>query len=183
MKPIEDIQIEELRAGKPKAQRLLYENCYRKMYALCLRYCNNRTDAEDIMIQGFTKIFNKINDYNGTNFEGWMKRIFVNEAINHFHKNKNQTWFHTEEPNEYLTANTVDALGELSLQDLNAMLGQLPEGCKIIFNLYAIEGYQHQEIAAILGVSESTSKSQFARAKVLLQRKLNQIEPWKKEAI
>lgn len=153
------------------------------MYALCLRYCNNKTDAEDIMIQAFTKIFAKINDYNGTNFEGWMKRIFVNEAINHFHKNKNQTWFHTEEPNESLTAHTLDALDELSLQDINRMLEQLPEGCRIVFNLYAIEGYQHQEIATLLQISESTSKSQYARAKVLLQRKISQIEPWTKEAI
>jgi RNA polymerase sigma-70 factor (ECF subfamily) len=168
----EDILIQDLKVGNPKVQRLLYEKYKRRMYALCSRYCNTEFDAEDIAIQGFMKVFNKIEEFDGRNFEGWMKRIFVNEAINHFHKNKNQTWSHASETDENIAEDFNQNYDSLSMEELNLLIFSLPEGCKVVFNLYAIEGYKHNEIGQMLGISESTSKSQYIRAKQLLQNKV-----------
>ena len=155
------------------------------MYALCCRYCKNEFDAEDVTIQGFTKIFNKIDGFDGKNLEGWMKKIFINEAINNFYKNKNKTWSNASDPDENLAMEETQNYTSLSMDELNYLIASLPEGCRIIFNLYAIEGYQHNEIAELLEISESTSKSQYQRAKLLLQKTITTTTAtiWKKGAI
>lgn len=183
MRNLASISIQDLKDGEPKAQRLLYDTCKGKLFALSARYTNTTQDAEDVFIQGFTRILNRIHEFDGRNLEAWMKRIIVNEAINHFHKHKSQTGSHFTEPTGNLANDDFNALDQLEMEDLLRLISEIPEGCRIIFNLYAIEGYQHKEIAAMLNVSESTSKSQYIRAKQLLQSKLKTTTTWKKEAI
>lgn len=149
------------------------------MYALCLRYAATTAEAEDMVIEGFAKVFNKIDRFDGRNLESWMKTLFVREAINLFHKNKNKTWAQSREIDEADALNEEEILAELSLKELKFIIGTLPDGCRMVFNLYAIEGYLHHEIAGLLGISESTSKSQYIRAKQLLQTKLKTREEWK----
>ena len=153
------------------------------MFALCMRYSNTIQDAEDIAIQSFTRVFNKIEECRGENLEAWMKQIFIREAINHYHKNKNQTWTHSSEVDENQNDHGPLVYEALSLEELKHCIAQLPEGCRLVFNLFAIEGFQHKEIGDMLGVSESTSKSQYIRAKSLLQKTISQLSPWKKEVI
>jgi RNA polymerase sigma-70 factor (ECF subfamily) len=142
------------------------------MYALSLRYARTTADAEDITIQGFTKILKNIKNFEVGNFEGWMKTIIINEALSFYRKDQRNVWAYTTEPDLNLRSEDISILDHLSLEDLNKLVAELPEGCRVVFNLYAIEGYNHLEIANMLGISEGTSKSQFSRAKSLLREKL-----------
>jgi RNA polymerase sigma factor (sigma-70 family) len=158
------------------AQRFLFEHYSGRMLALCCRYVKDRIDAEDVMVVAFTKVFDRIGQYKGDgSFEGWIRRIMVNESLTYLRKNKNM-YLETEieaaerEPD-------YDKLGsELEAEDLRKLIADLPTGYRIVFNLYAIDGFSHQEIATQLGVSENTSKSQLSRARALLQKRLNEME-------
>ncbi|HTA83244.1 MAG TPA: RNA polymerase sigma factor [Bacteroidia bacterium] len=169
--------IEGCRAGKSKLQKALYERYSGKMYNICLRYAKNSDEAEDILQEGFIKVFDKINQFAGTgSFEGWIRRIMVNSALEVIRKRKIDFSVvdtkYIQDPHEY----TYNTISTLNVKELLAVIQQLPDGYRTVFNLYVIEGYQHSEIAEILGVSEGTSKSQLARARNLLQSKLNETE-------
>ncbi|MDN5201104.1 sigma-70 family RNA polymerase sigma factor [Fulvivirgaceae bacterium BMA10] len=158
--------------NESKAQRTLYEKFSPKMFAICLRYVSDHSQAEDIMINGFMKVFNKISQYSGEgSFEGWIRRIMVNESLAFIRKNKNM-YLEVDieaanfQPDYGLLQNNLEA------EDLMKLVKDLPMGYKTVFNLYAIEGYSHKEIAAMLNISENTSKSQLSRARNLLQHKL-----------
>jgi len=147
------------------------------MYNICLRYAKNSDEAEDILQEGFIKVFDKINQFAGTgSFEGWIRRIMVNSALEVIRKRKIDFSVvdtkYIQDPHEY----TYNTISTLNVKELLAVIQQLPDGYRTVFNLYVIEGYQHSEIAEILGVSEGTSKSQLARARNLLQSKLNETE-------
>ncbi len=144
----------------------------RRFYALSLRYARTTADAEDITIQGFTKIFKNIKAFEAGNFEGWMKTIIINEALTFYRRDKRQVWGYTSEPDLNMEGSELSAFDQLSMEDLNKLVDSLPEGCRVVFNLFAIEGYGHLEIAEMLGISEGTSKSQFSRARALLREKL-----------
>ncbi len=163
-----------VRKQDPKAQTNLYEKFASKMLVVCMRYVGDRTEAEDVMIEGFMKVFEKIGQFNFQgSFEGWIRKIMVNEALMYIRSRKN---IHVDiedavgvyTPDEYST--------NLEADDLLALIATLPEGYRMVFNLYAIEGYSHQEIADTLGISEGTSKSQLSRARALLQTKLKTLE-------
>lgn len=139
---------------------------------MSLRYARTTADAEDIAIQGFTKIFKNINSYENGNFEGWMKTIIIHEALSFYRRDQRQVWGYTTEPDINMKGDDLSAFDQLSMEDLNKMIATLPEGCRIVFNLFAIEGYSHSEIGEMLGLSEGTSKSQFSRAKSLLRERL-----------
>ncbi len=164
-----------------KAQKELYDVYSPVLFGICLRYSNSKTEAEDILQVGFMKIFTKINDYSGKgSFEGWMKRIIVNTAISHYHKNKkykdNYDIDEIKETDvEGATFDTVD----FTKEELFYVINKLPEGYKMIFNLYAVEGYKHKEIAKKLNISENTSKSQYSRAKEKLKKMLEDISKQK----
>ena len=157
------------------AQKIVYERFSRKMYAVCLRYVNTNFEAEDLMMTGFMRIFESIGQYeNKGSFEGWIRRIMVNEALGYLRKHKNmyvQSNIENETlPSDYSTNNEAFVADELL-----TLVQELPAGFRTVFNLYAIEGYTHKEIAAMLDISEGTSKSQLSRARVLLQQRLEQL--------
>ena len=159
----------------PKAQEQLYRRFAPKMYGVCLRYARSKMEAEDILQEGFIKVFNHLSDYRYEGvFEGWIRRTFVNTAINYY-KQKSKEW--AEISLDKAEANHSidhDVIEKLSVQELMEIIQQLPEGYRIIFNLYVIEGYTHQEIGNILNISENTSKSQLSRARIALQHKIKQ---------
>lgn len=164
------------REGKAKAQKSLYDRCSGKMLGVCLRYVNDKEEAEHVMIGGFVKVFEKIGQFSGDgSFEGWIRRIMVNEALMYIRKNQTMSVaVEIEEVESDLDYDTLDQ--SLNVEDIIKLIQDLPVGYKTVFNLYAIEGYNHAEIAEKLGISENTSKSQLSRARKLLQQKLVQME-------
>lgn len=161
--------VKALKAGKPRAQRALYEKLSGKMMALCLRYARNREEAEDILQEGFVRVFRKIGTYQGTgSFEGWVRKVFSNVAIRHYQKNARiHVVVGLDEVDYQLGESVLDH--QYDQKHLMNMVQQLPDGYRIVFNLYAIEGYSHQEIAQKLDISVGTSKSQLSRARKALQ--------------
>jgi len=148
----------------------------RRFYATSLRYARTTADAEDIVIQGFTKIFSNINSFKDGNFESWMRTIIVNEALSLYRKDQKQTWNNGAPPDEHIKSNDFNVLDTLGMGDLLLIIQDLPEGSRVVFNLFAIEGYGHKEIAEMLNINEGTSKSQYSRAKELLKNKLTPLE-------
>ena len=168
----EERLLKGLMAAKPDAQQKLFDLYSGKMMAVCYRYAKSREEAEDILQEGFMRVFRKIELYTGTgSFEGWLRRVFTNVAIRHYQKSSRLHIVsgiedYEEEPGENLMDHYFEA------EDLLKMIQSLPDGYRMVFNLFAIEGYSHEEIAAQLGISEGTSKSQLARARRSLQRML-----------
>jgi len=146
-----------------KAQQQLYQYFSPKMFAVCLRYAKDYAEAEDILQTGFVKVFTKHELYDGRgSLEGWIRRIMVNVAIEHFRKHKMQFVDVDHEADTLTSSLQAD---QSHYQDLMQLINQLPVGYKTIFNLYAIEGYSHKEIASMLQISEGNSKSQLSRAR------------------
>ena len=140
-----------------------------KMYAICLRYTKNQMDAEDILQDGFVKLFNNLYKFRGEgSFEGWVRRIFVNTAIEHLRKN-NIKFTDSDSFEEAIADKQKSALDCLYEKDLIKTSMKLSDGYRTVFHMYAVEGYSHKEIAGKLGITESTSKSQFSRAKAILR--------------
>jgi len=168
--------IEGCRRQNRQAQKRLYEQYSSKFYALCCRYVKDKMEAEDVLITAFTKILDKIDQYTGEgNFEGWMRRVMVNEALSYLRRNKNMYLETTIEAANYEPDyNKLE--NQLEADDLMKLIETLPSGYKIVFNMYAIDGYSHKEIAEQLGITESTSKSQLSRARTALQKSLIETE-------
>lgn len=161
--------IEGCLRGDRKMQQELYERFAPKMYGVCLRYAGNTEEAEDILQEGFIKIFNKIGSYRGDgSFEGWIRRIFVNTAIEHFRK-KSYLQPITEVEENTIEGKYLSVLDNLAEKDIIQLVQQLSPGYRTVFNMYVVEGYTHKQIAELLGISEGTSKSQLSRAKLILQ--------------
>jgi RNA polymerase sigma factor (sigma-70 family) len=154
------------------AQQQLYDLFSSKMYGICYRYVKNPMEAEDILITAFTKIFERIEQFKGDgSFEGWVRRIMVNEALTHLRKSR--TMYLETEIEQADREPDYDRLADhLEAEDLLKMIQQLPAGYRVVFNMYAIDGYSHKEIAEQLGISENTSKSQLSRARTYLQKVL-----------
>lgn len=171
---------EELLAGCRKrnrqAQQRLYATYSAKMYSLCYRYVKSSMEAEDVLVTSFTKVFDKIDQFKSEgSFEGWIRRIVVNEALTWLRKNRSMYMETNLDKADYEP--DYDNLSDhLETEDLLRMIQQLPTGYQIVFNLYAIDGYSHKEIAEQLNISENTSKSQLSRARVYLQKLLAQQE-------
>ncbi|MBX7125419.1 MAG: sigma-70 family RNA polymerase sigma factor [Cyclobacteriaceae bacterium] len=172
--------IEGCRRRDAQAQRQVFDHYSSRMYGVCCRYVRDKMEAEDVMITSFTKVFERIGQFKGDgSFEGWIRRIVVNEALTHLRRSKalavaTDIEEADREPDYQQLDNALEAA------DLLAMVQALPAGYRMVFNLYAIDGYSHQEIAEQLGISENTSKSQLSRARALLQRQLEELEnEWK----
>lgn len=160
--------------GDRATQCELY-NCYSTtMLMVCMRYSKNRDDAEDILQEAFIKIFKSIKNFRGQSTLGyWIKKIVVNTALNH--QRSKLYLFPMVELNDISYSSGNDQIiANCSLEELLKMIQALPIGCQVIFNLYAIEGYKHREIALMLDISPGTSKSQFSRARTLLQQMISQ---------
>ena len=168
--------ITALKRGESRAHKIVYERFAGKMLAVCTRYCANRADAEEVMLDGFMRVFEKISQFREEgSFEGWIRRIMVTESLMFLRRSKQgRQEILLDEINaepDYEWADTM-----LNENDLLQLVNQLPDGYRTIFNLYAIEGYAHAEIAQLLSISEGTSKSQLSRARALLQVNLKKIE-------
>ena len=147
----------------------MYRRFSPRMYAVCLRYASNAEEAEDILQEGFIKIFKKLDSFRGEgSFEGWIRRIFVNTAIEQFRR-KRYLQPVTEREENSIEGKSLSALDGLAEKDILALIKELSPGYRTVFNMYVVEGYTHKEIADMLGISEGTSKSQLSRAKVILQ--------------
>lgn len=156
--------IEGCKRRNRKVQKVLYERYSSRFLGVCKRYMNNLEEAEDMLVKGFLKVFEKIDSYEGKgNFEGWMHRIFVNECL--MELRKKQDFILYLESTNYQPHKEASVLENLYEKDVLKLLDYLPSGCRTVFNLYVIEGYKHHEIATKLGISEGTSKSQLNLAK------------------
>lgn len=155
--------------GNRRMQEELYNRFSPRMYAVCLRYAGNSEEAQDILQDGFIKVYKKLDSFRGEgSFEGWVRRIFVNTAIEHFRRKRYLTPV-TEKEENTIEGKYTSALDELAAKDIMALVQELSPGYRTVFNMYVVEGYSHKEIADMLGISEGTSKSQLSRAKVILQ--------------
>ncbi|MEM0993542.1 MAG: RNA polymerase sigma factor [Bacteroidota bacterium] len=164
--------IEACERGDPKAQKWIYNRFAPKMFGVCRRYVKSSADAEDVLIEGFYKVLTKIHQYGGNgSFEGWIRRIIVNEALMFLRKN-NPLKNATDLEHIDIVEHQVSVLEALKVQDILKFLHQLPTGYRTVFNLYVIEGYKHREIAEQLGISINTSKSQLILAKKRLRQLL-----------
>jgi len=155
---------------KASSQEKLYALYSRKMMAICLRYTNSRFEAEDIFHEAFVKVFKNIHTWQGGSFEGWMRRIFVNTAINHYHQNRKYLSHLDSTYVENSVTSGDNVISDLSNQELLGLVNQLPDGYKMIFNLHVVEGYNHGEIAEMLKIAEGSSKSQLSKAKTYLKK-------------
>jgi RNA polymerase sigma factor (sigma-70 family) len=176
-KYIIDELIAGCKANEHKAQELLYKQFASKMLGVCFRYATDRMEAEDMLQNGFIKVFKKIGDYrNEGSFEGWIRRIMVHGAIEYYRKHhKMMQVVDLEEASGEIAVNPL-ATSKLEADDLMLLIQQLPPGYRIVFNLYAIEGYSHKEIAEITGITEGASKSQLSRARGLLREQVIKME-------
>lgn len=155
-----------------KAQQALYDNYCKKMFAVCLRYCRKSEDAEDILQEAFVKVFSKISSFRSeSSLFFWIKKIVINTALN-YQRSKLYLYPMVDVEDLHYLSEKEFTLNNIHYNDLIKLLQSLPDGCRIIFNLYAIEGFQHKEIAEMLGISVGTSKSQYSRAKFLLKEKI-----------
>ena len=162
--------IKGCQAHKASAQEKLYALYSRRMMAICLRYTNSRFEAEDIFHEAFLKVFRNINAWQGGSFEGWMRRIFVNTAINHYHQNK-KYFDHVDSAHAENSLSASDnVISTLATQELLGLINGMPDGYKLIFNLHVVEGYSHTEIAELLSIAEGSSKSQLSKAKAHLKK-------------
>lgn len=155
-------------------QKLLFEKYSGMLMGICIRYATDVPEAEDILQESLLKVYLNIGNYSGEgSFAGWMRRIVINTAITHYHKNlKHKHYVEIEElfTSEGGTSNIPDS--RFTADELQVVLDQLPAGYKMIFNLYAIEGYKHKEIAEMLDIDINTSKSQYSRARSFIRKKL-----------
>ena len=160
--------------GSTAAQKKLFDRFSRVMMGLCLRYASSQEEAEDMAQDGWIKVFEKLRSFRFEgSLEGWIKRIMVNTSLDSLRRNKKLTQPIDESREDHASMHTdAEAFSRMSAKELMAVIRQLPSGYRTVFNLYAIEGYSHKEIGAMLNVSESTSKSQYVRAKASLQKML-----------
>ncbi|MDR1675447.1 MAG: sigma-70 family RNA polymerase sigma factor [Tannerella sp.] len=163
--------------GDRKSQKELYDLYSRKMMGVCLRYVGDRETARDLLQDAFVKVFTSLDTFTGTGtLDGWIRAIFVNSALEHLRKRDIlRDSIDIESMHEVLEDEDT-AISKMSAGELMELVQSLPEGFKAVFNLYAIEGYSHKEIAGKLHITESTSRSQYARARKWLQERINRYE-------
>ena len=158
--------------GDSRAQKALYETHASTMLSVCQRYVSNRETARDLLHDGFVKLYTKIHTYSGKgSFNGWIRRIFVTTALEHLRRNdvlRHSVSIENIDDQEEET--DISHFEHLTTDDLLACIAQLPDGYRTVFNMHAIEGFTHVDIAQELGIKESTSRSQYAKARQLLQK-------------
>ncbi len=158
----------------PNAQQQLFDIYSSKMYGVCYRYVKHAMEAEDVLVVAFTKVFERIGQFkNEGSFEGWIRRIMINESLTYLRKNRTM-YVETDLEKADREPDYSQLSNHLEAEDLLKMIDQLPPGYRVVFNMYAIDGYTHKEIADQLGINENTSKSQLSRARTYLQKLLVQ---------
>lgn len=159
--------------GKQKARKELFRQYHRILLGICLRYSRDKSEAEDMLLEGFIQIYSKIGTYsNAGSFEGWLKKVMLHTAIDYFRKNRKENFHQNIDDYNDLVSEDIDSLKQLSAKEILGLIQTMPQGYRIVFNLFAIEGFSHKEIAEKLQVTESTSKSQVRKARFWLMKKL-----------
>ncbi|MEJ1222564.1 RNA polymerase sigma factor [Sediminicola sp. 1XM1-17] len=170
----EKLLIKKAASGKREAQQWLYERHSPKMLSVCRQYIKDLQFAEDVMVQGFLKVFTHLNSFKHEgSFEGWIRKIMVRECITYLRKQ--QPIVFDGEMLDNQSQDYVSIGSELEVNEIQTLIDALPEGYKLVFGLYALEGYKHSEIAEMLQISESTSKSQLYKARKRLQEELRSL--------
>jgi RNA polymerase sigma factor (sigma-70 family) len=161
-----------------KAQKELYDRFAPVMYAICIRYTRNTDHARDVLQDGFIKTFGNLSKFRSEgSFEGWMKRIFIHTAVSYYHKLKaNNTFLQDDGIQSHPETDSPDAIDRLSEKELLQLISKLPDGYRIVFNLSVLEGYSHDEIASMLSITASTSRSQLLKARRMLQMKISEMK-------
>ena len=175
--PSDERLIELIKKRDESAFVELYEKFSGRLFGVCLRYSKSSADAEDLLQESFVKIFENIQNYKGTgSFEGWLRRITVNNCINYYRKTITEKVIASD---NYVVDDIVEetVFSKLATDDILNLIQELPEGYKIVFNMFVIEGYKHSEIAEILGFTESTSKTQLLKAKKQLMERVIELYP------
>lgn len=169
----EDQLLTGCKKGNVLCQKRLYDLYHPQMLGICIRYAQNRDEAQDILQEGFIKVFTRIGTFKGQgSLAGWIRKVIVNTALEHYRKNKKLRHEAEMENEPLMMVTKTNALDELQAADILAFIHRLPAGYRMVFNLFAIEGYSHEEIARQLDISVNTSYSQYHRAKALLQKAL-----------
>lgn len=169
--------LQECLAGKPSAQKALYERYGPKVMAVCMRYARHREEAEDLFQDTMVLVFTKLDKIKDPATMGaWMKRIAVNQCIDRYHKNKPRQFDKDITEAECYPDRVEDAIEALSAQELTLLISRLPDGYRQVFNLYEVEGFTHKEIGKMLKIAEGTSKSQLSKAKAMLKRLIREQE-------
>lgn len=159
--------------GDSRAQRMLFERFSKKMLGVCMRYAKSTEQAEDVLQDGFIKVFSKLNDFkHDGSLEGWIRRIMVNTSLDQIRKENKLLGNMSLDNVDYKLQDNAFVLENLAAKDLMKMVQSMPVGYKVVFNMFAIEGYSHKEISEHLGISENTSKSQYSRARAYLRERL-----------
>ncbi len=154
---------------KPEAQKMLYEHFAPAMLGVCFRYTKSMNDAEEVLQEGFVKVFKRLHQFKGHGeFGGWIRKIMVNTALTYLKTNGKYRYDLSFDEMPLHIVSTDNPEVKLETKELTELIRQLPSGYQTIFNLYAVEGYKHMEIASMLGISEGTSRSQYARARSVL---------------
>jgi RNA polymerase sigma-70 factor (ECF subfamily) len=167
--------IDQCREGSQKAQFQLYKLYYRPMYSVCMRIVNHETDAEDVMQEAFLNAFRKIDTYKGeVSFGAWLKKIVINRSLDYLKKRKVKFEEINDKTNKIIDVQMETK--EVNVQVIKDAIQKLPDGYRVILSLYLIEGYDHEEISEILGISNSNSRTQFLRAKNKLREILKDKE-------
>ncbi|MBL0342798.1 MAG: RNA polymerase sigma factor [Bacteroidetes bacterium] len=161
-----------------QSQKALYDRFASVMYAICLRYTHSRDNALDVLQDGFIKVYSSLESYKGEgNFEGWLKRIFINTAISYYHKIKTLAdHFPDSEETTYNYSDEINIISKMSEKELLKLISKLPDGYRMVFNLYVIEGYDHEEIGKMLSINPGTSRSQLLKARRVLQQQLKDLK-------
>ena len=169
--------IESCIKGDRAAQKAFYDRLAPRMFPLCIRYVGDRTLAEDILQDGFVTLFTRLDSYKGDgSFEGWARRIFVTTALMSLRKKDALKMSDDLEAAKGVRTETASQVQNIGYKELMSLIMTLPPGFRTVFNMYAIEGYSHKEIGEMLGISETTSRTQLSRARIWLQNKIKERE-------
>lgn len=169
--------IESCIKGDRKAQKVLYDHLAPRMFPLCIRYMGDRELAEDILQDGFITLFTRLDSYKGDgSFEGWARKIFVTTALMSLRKKDALKMSDELDAVRGMKAEVTTQIQSIGYKELMGLITTLPPGFRTVFNMYAIEGYSHKEIGEMLGISETTSRTQLSRARIWLQNKIKERE-------
>ena len=164
-------------AGDRAAQRKMYELLAPRFFPVCIRYVGDRTVAEDVMQDGFVALFTKLHCYRGAgSFDGWARRIFINASLMYLRKNDALKMSDDISAARGLRASGESAIDMMSYNEIMAAVMEMPPGFRTVFNLYVMEGLQHKEIAEMLGITESTSRTQLSRGRIWLQHRIEEMK-------
>lgn len=169
--------IESCIKGDRQSQKALYDLLAPRMFPLCIRYVGDRSLAEDLLQDGFVTLFTHLKNYKGEgSFEGWARKIFVTTALMHLRKKDALKMSEDLEAVRGMKTGTTSQIQNLGYKELMTLVASLPTGFRTVFNMYVVEGYSHKEIGDMLGISETTSRTQLSRARIWLQNKIREIE-------